>query len=168
MTCQKVADSGVLTTSVDYEFGSEQFQSTTTGPAERYSTQLFLNEAYAPIAVLQSVSLLYLFKTGFTDPTIGNRKKSTTEEGIQITEITEKRTYADSSTSSPKRRLTTKSARRAVSTTRRVVSPPTRLHTSTRINSNSNVRNEFEVTSQVVQHRFLSLFARGPDMETLE
>ncbi|RBI60051.1 hypothetical protein DMJ13_20460 [halophilic archaeon] len=90
----EVAGAGELTTSVDYEFGSEQFQSTTTGPAEEFSAQLFLNEAYAPIAALQSVSLMYLFEMGFTDPTVGNRKQSTTDEGTQITEVTEKRTYA--------------------------------------------------------------------------
>lgn len=88
------AGDGELTVSVDYEFGSEQFQSTTTGPADEFAAQLFLNEAYAPIATLQGVSLMYLFEMGFTDPTVGNYKQSTTDEGTQITEVTEKRTYA--------------------------------------------------------------------------
>lgn len=83
-----------LTASVDYEFGSEQFHSTTTGPADEFSAQLFLNEAYVPIATLQGVSLMYLFEMGFTDPAVGNYKQSSTDDGTQITEVTEKRTYA--------------------------------------------------------------------------
>lgn len=83
-----------LTASVDYQFGSEQFQSTTTAPADEISAQLFLNEAYTPIATLQGVSLMYLFEMGFTDPAVGNYKQSTTDEGTQTTEVTEKRTYA--------------------------------------------------------------------------
>ena len=90
----EAAGEGEVTTSVDYEFGGEQFQSSTTGPAEEASAQLFLNQAYAPIATLQSVSLLYLFEMGFTDPSVGNRKQSSTDEGTQVTEVTEKRTYA--------------------------------------------------------------------------
>ena len=90
----KATGDGELTRSVDYEFGSEQFQSSTTGPADEFSAPLFFNEAYAPIATLQGVSLMYLFEMGFTDPTVGNRKQSSTEEGTQVTEVTEKRTYA--------------------------------------------------------------------------
>lgn len=90
----KATGNGELTRSVDYEFGSEQFQSSTTGPADEFSAPLFFNEAYTPIATLQSVSLMYLFEMGFTDPTVGNRQQSTTEEGTQVTEVTEKRTYA--------------------------------------------------------------------------
>lgn len=90
----EVADGDELTMSVDYEFGGEQFQSSTTAPADEFSAQLFLNEAYAPIGTLQSVSLMYLLEMGFTDPSVGNRKQSSTEEGTRITEATEERTYA--------------------------------------------------------------------------
>lgn len=90
----EAAGDGELTVSVDYKFGSEQFQSTTTGPADEFSAQLFLNEAYTPIATLQGVSLQYLFEMGFTDPAIGNYKQTTTDDGTQITEVTEKRSYA--------------------------------------------------------------------------
>ncbi|WP_049903812.1 hypothetical protein [Halococcus agarilyticus] len=89
----EAAGEGEVTTSVDYEFGGEQFQSSTTGPAEEASAQLFLNQAYVPVSTLQSVSLLYLFEMGFTDPSVGNRKQSSTEEGTQVTEVIEKRTY---------------------------------------------------------------------------
>lgn len=88
------AADGELTTSVDYRFGGEQFQSSTTGRADELSAPLFLGEAYAPIAALQSVSLMYLFEMGFVDPTVGNRKQSATEDGTQITEVVEERTYA--------------------------------------------------------------------------
>lgn len=90
----EAADGGEITTSVDYEFGEEQYQSTVTGPADEVSTQLFLTPAHQPVLALQSVSLLYYFEMGFTDPSVGNRKQSTTDEGAQITEVTEKRTYA--------------------------------------------------------------------------
>lgn len=90
----KATDNGELTTSVDYQFGNEQFQSSTTGSADEFSAPLFLSEAYAPITTLQSVSLMYLFEMGFAEPTVGNRKQSTTEDGTQITEVIEKRTYA--------------------------------------------------------------------------
>lgn len=90
----EAAGNDELTVSVDYEFGSEQFQSTTTAPADEISAQLFLNEAYAPIATLQGVSLMYLFEMGFTDPAVGNYKQSTTDEGTQTTKVTETRTYA--------------------------------------------------------------------------
>ena len=90
----EAAGEGEVTTSVDYEFGGEQFQSSTTGPAEEASSQLVLNQAYVPVSTLQSVSVLYLFEMGFTDPSVGNRKQSSTDEGTQVTEVTEKRTYA--------------------------------------------------------------------------
>ena len=90
----ETAGEGEVTTSVDYEFGGEQFQSSTTGLAEEASAQLFLNQAYVPVSTLQSVSVLYLFEMGFADPSVGNRKQSSTEEGTQVTEVIEKRTYA--------------------------------------------------------------------------
>ncbi|QSX00097.1 hypothetical protein [Haloterrigena alkaliphila] len=83
-----------MTASVNYEFGDEQYQSTVTGPADEISGQLFLTPAHAPVLALQSVSLLYYFEMGFTDPTVGNRKQTTTDEGTQVTEVTEKRSYA--------------------------------------------------------------------------
>lgn len=89
----EAADGNEITTSVDYEFGDEQYQSVTTGPGDEVAGQLFLTPAHAPVLTLQSVSLLYYFEMGFTDPSVGNRKQSTTDEGTQVTEVTEKRTY---------------------------------------------------------------------------
>ncbi|WP_137289177.1 hypothetical protein [Natronorubrum halophilum] len=83
-----------VTTSVDYEFGDEQYQSTVTAPGDEVSGQLFLTPAHKPILALQSVSLLYYVEMGFTNPSVGNRKQTTTDEGTQITEVTEKRSYA--------------------------------------------------------------------------
>ncbi|WP_436345543.1 hypothetical protein [Natronorubrum sp. FCH18a] len=83
-----------VTTSVDYEFGDEQYQSTITAPGDEVTGQLFLTPAHKPVLALQSVSLLYYFEMGFTDPSVGNRKQTTTDEGTQITEVTEERSYA--------------------------------------------------------------------------
>ena len=82
-----------VTVSVDYEFGDEQYQSTTTGPGDEVTGQLFLTPAHTPVLALQSASLLYYFEMGFTDPSVGNRKQTTTDEGTQITEVTEERSY---------------------------------------------------------------------------
>ncbi|WP_226039594.1 hypothetical protein [Natrinema sp. DC36] len=83
-----------VTVSVDYEFGDEQYQSTITSPRDEVMGQLFLTPAHAPVLALQSASVLYYFEMGFTNPAVGNRKQTTTDEGTQITEVTEKRSYA--------------------------------------------------------------------------
>ncbi|WP_207587223.1 hypothetical protein [Halomontanus rarus] len=83
-----------VTTSVDYEFGNEQYQSTVTAPGDEVSGQLFLTPAHRPVLALQSASILYYFEMGFTNPSVGNRKQTTTDEGTQVTEVTEKRSYA--------------------------------------------------------------------------
>ncbi|MFC4989033.1 hypothetical protein [Saliphagus infecundisoli] len=83
-----------VTTSIDYEFGTEQYQSTTTGPADEVMGQLFLTQAHAPVLALQSASLLYYFEMGFTDPSVGNRKQTTVDGQTQVTEVVEERSYA--------------------------------------------------------------------------
>ncbi|QLK27744.1 hypothetical protein HYG81_09130 [Natrinema zhouii] len=83
-----------VTVSVDYEFGGEQYQSTITSPGDEVRGQLFLTPAHAPVLALQSASILYYFEMGFTNPSVGNRKQTTTDEGTQVTEVTEERSYA--------------------------------------------------------------------------
>lgn len=83
-----------VTTSIDYEFGGDQYQSTTTGSADEVAGQLFITRAHAPVLALQSASLMYYFEMGFSDPAVGNRMQTTTEEGTQVTGVTEERSYA--------------------------------------------------------------------------
>lgn len=91
----EIEDAGEeVTTSVDYEFGDEQYQSTVTAPGDEVTGQLYLTPAHMPVLALQSASLRYYFEMGFTNPSVGNRKQTTVDGETQITEVAEERSYA--------------------------------------------------------------------------
>jgi len=83
-----------VTVSVDYEFGDEQYQSSITSPGDEVKGPAVPHTRTRAGLPLQSAFLLYYFEMGFTNPSVGNRKQTTTDEGTQITEVTAERSYA--------------------------------------------------------------------------